>query len=156
MSRMVVGSEGTLCVVTEAKVNLVPVPRHKGLGVVHFDDVVEACEATWEILRHNPAAVEMIGRMILDRCRESLGSARLMDFVEGLPTLFWSSNSPASPRKRSSPSWENYAPTWSRKGWVHLPEHFGALGTSQSLGAEKLRARPADERKRRLETTGLR
>ena len=86
MSRMVVGSEGTLCVVTEAKVNLVPVPQHKGLSVVHFDDVVEACDATWEILKHNPAAVEMIGRMILDRCRESLGSARLMDFVEGAPT----------------------------------------------------------------------
>ena len=85
MSRMIVGSEGTLCVVTEAKVNLVPVPHHKGLAVVHFYDVVEACDATWEILRHNPAAVEMIGRMILDRCRESLGSARLMDFVEGAP-----------------------------------------------------------------------
>ena len=85
LARMVVGSEGTLCVVTEAKVNLVPVPARRGLAVLHFHDVVRACEATWEILRHGPAAVELIGRMILDRCRDSLGFARLMDFVEGEP-----------------------------------------------------------------------
>ena len=85
MARMVVGSEGTLCVVTEAKVNLVPVPVKKALAVLHFHDIVQACEATWEILQHGPAAVELIGRMILDRCRSSLGFARLMEFVEGEP-----------------------------------------------------------------------
>ena len=85
LARMVVGSEGTLCVVTEAKVNLVPVPRRKALAVLHFHDIVEACAATWEILPHKPAAVELVGRMILDRCRASLGFARLMDFVEGEP-----------------------------------------------------------------------
>ena len=85
MARMVVGSEGTLCVVTEAKINLVPLPVRKALAVLHFHDIVQACEATWEILQHSPAAVELIGRMILDRCRSSLGFARLMTFVEGEP-----------------------------------------------------------------------
>ena len=85
ISRMVVGSEGTLCVVTEAKVNLVPVPAKKGLAVLHFHDMVQACDATWGILQHSPAAVELIGRMILDRCRISLGFARLMNFVDGEP-----------------------------------------------------------------------
>ena len=85
MARMVVGSEGTLCVVTEAKVNLVPVPARKGLAILHFRDIVEACEAAWELLAHKPAAVELIGRMILDRCRTSLGFAGLLSFVEGEP-----------------------------------------------------------------------
>ena len=85
MARMVVGSEGTLCVVTEAKVNLVPVPAKKALAVLHFSEIAQACEATWEILQHSPAAIELIGRMILDRCRASLGFARLMEFVEGEP-----------------------------------------------------------------------
>ena len=85
MARMVVGSEGTLCVVTEAKLKLVPVPNKKGLAVLHFQEMAEACDATWEILQHSPAAVELIGRMILDRCRSSLGFSRLMDFVEGEP-----------------------------------------------------------------------
>ena len=85
MARMVVGSEGTFCVVTEAKVNLVPVPPKKALAVLHFHDMIQACDATWDILQHSPAAVELIGRMILDRCRASLGFARLMSFVEGEP-----------------------------------------------------------------------
>ena len=85
MARMVVGSEGTLCVVTEAKLGLVPSPRRKALAVLHFRHLVEACEATWDILQHGPAAVELIGRMILDRCRVSLGFARLTEFVEGEP-----------------------------------------------------------------------
>ena len=85
MARMVVGSEGTLCVVTEAKVKLVPVPASKGLAVVHFQDLVQACEATWDILKHGPTAIELIGRMIMDRCRGSVGFSRLMDFVEGDP-----------------------------------------------------------------------
>ena len=85
LAQMVVGSEGTLCVVTEAKVNLVPVPAKKALAVLHFHDMVQACEATWEILQHKPAAIELIGRMILDRCRESLGSAKLLEFVDGEP-----------------------------------------------------------------------
>ena len=46
MARMVVGSEGTLCVVTEAKVNLVPRPVMTALVVLHFRDIVEASEAT--------------------------------------------------------------------------------------------------------------
>ena len=85
LSRMIVGSEGTLAVVTEAKLNLVPVPAWKGLAVLHFDDMVRACEATRDIFEHRPAAVELIGRMILDRCRASLGFARLMEVVEGEP-----------------------------------------------------------------------
>ena len=85
LAKLVVGSEGTLCVVTEAKVNLVPVPAKKALAVLHFHDMARACDATWDILQHGPSAIEMIGRMILDRCRTSLGFARLMTFVEGEP-----------------------------------------------------------------------
>ena len=85
MARMVVGSEGTFCVVTEAKVNLVPVPPKKGLAVLHFHDMVRSCESTWEILKHQPDTIELIGRMILDRCRESLGFSRLLAPIEGAP-----------------------------------------------------------------------
>ena len=85
MARMVVGSEGTFCVVTEAKVSLVPVPPRKGLAVLHFHDMVRSCEATWEILKHKPDTIELIGRMILDRCRESLGFNRLLAPIEGEP-----------------------------------------------------------------------
>ena len=46
LAKMVVGSEGTLCVVTEAKLNLVPRPTMTALSVLHFTGIVEASEAT--------------------------------------------------------------------------------------------------------------
>ena len=85
LTQMVVGSEGTLCIVTEAKVNLVPRPKATGIAVVHFKDLISACEATTTILEHQPSAVELVGKMLLDRTRESVGFARNMTFINGEP-----------------------------------------------------------------------
>ena len=85
LARMVVGSEGTLCVVTEAQVNLVPRPKMTALAVAHFKDIAEACDATPAILLHQPSAVELVGKMLLDRTRESVGFTRNMTFIEGEP-----------------------------------------------------------------------
>ena len=46
MSRMIVGSEGTLGMITAAKVKLEPIPTHQGLAVVHFEDLFKSMEAT--------------------------------------------------------------------------------------------------------------
>ena len=85
MARMIVGSEGTLAIVTEAKVKLVPQPTKTALAAVHFETVVQAAEATLPALEHDPAAVELIDNTIIDRCRESVGFAPLVAFVEGHP-----------------------------------------------------------------------
>ena len=85
LSRIVVGSEGTLCVVTEAKINLVPRPVMTALSVLHFADIFQASEATRQVLPHGPAAVEIMDKMLLDRCRGSLGFAQNLSFLEGDP-----------------------------------------------------------------------
>ena len=85
LARMVVGSEGTLCVVTEARVNLVARPTMTSLSVLHFRSVFDASEATMKVLGHDPSSVELIDKMILDRCREALGQSRLLSFIEGDP-----------------------------------------------------------------------
>ena len=85
LSRMVVGSEGTLCVMTEAKVNLVPRPTMTGLSVLHFTDIVRAAEATREVLKHAPSSVEVMDKILLDRSRESLGHSQSLSFIEGDP-----------------------------------------------------------------------
>ena len=59
-----VGSEGTLAVVTEAKVRIVPRPKATAVCVVHFDDLVASTEASEEILACDPYAIEMIDRMV--------------------------------------------------------------------------------------------
>ena len=85
LARMVVGSEGTLCVVTEAKVNLVPRPTMTALSVLHFAGIVEASEATSAALKHGPSSVEVMDKMVLDRSRESLGLSQSLSFIEGDP-----------------------------------------------------------------------
>lgn len=85
LGRMVIGSEGTLAVVTEAKVNIMPRPKHTALAVVHFASLVEAVETSQEILAFRPAAMELMDKMILDLGRHSLDYKRLMGFVQGDP-----------------------------------------------------------------------
>jgi glycolate oxidase len=50
LAKMVVGSEGTSAVVTEAKVRIVPRPKATAVCVVHFDDLIASTEASEEIL----------------------------------------------------------------------------------------------------------
>ena len=85
MARMVVGSEGTLCVVTEVKVNLVPRPTMTALSVLHFTDIFEASEAVKEILNHGPSSIEIMDKMVLDRSRASVGLSANMAFIQGDP-----------------------------------------------------------------------
>ncbi|MBM3789927.1 MAG: FAD-binding protein, partial [Acidobacteria bacterium] len=85
LCNLLVGSEGTLATYTEAVVRLVPAPKCKVLGIVHFDDLVAAMEAVEEILPLDPAAVEMVDRMVLDLTRRQPAFARKMTFIEGDP-----------------------------------------------------------------------
>ena len=69
--KLMVGSEGTLGVVLEATVNLVPLPRAKAVLTIQFADLLESLAATPLILRHRPSAVEVMDRLILNHTRQS-------------------------------------------------------------------------------------
>ena len=86
LTPVMVGPEGTLAAVTAAKLNLVPIPKHKVLGVVHFNSLIEAMEATVTILEESPAAVEHTGSMIIEQARRSLGFSRSLGFLQGEPS----------------------------------------------------------------------
>jgi len=85
MARLVVGSEGTLLTVVEAKVRLVPRPRKTALDVVHYRDIQEALESSQAILETGPYAVELTDKMILDLARENIEQSQRMGFVQGDP-----------------------------------------------------------------------
>lgn len=85
LTRMVVGSEGTLCVATEAKVNLVPRPAMTALSVAHFHDIFQASEAVKEILNHGPSSIEIMDKNVLDRSQQSLGLGNAMSIIERDP-----------------------------------------------------------------------
>ena len=85
MARFVVGSEGTLLTVTDARVRIVPRPRHKALAVLHFGTLQECVEATVPALEVAPASVELVDSMILRQARANLEYSRMMGFLEGDP-----------------------------------------------------------------------
>ena len=85
MARFVVGSEGTLVSITEAKLNLVPKPTFTALGVLHCADLLESMEATVVALDFQPAAVELIGSMIIRQAKSNLAYSRITDFIDGDP-----------------------------------------------------------------------
>src|SRR5881628_2756540 len=84
--KLVVGSEGTLAAVHQAKVRIEPRPPATAVCVVHFADIVESIRASDVILPFKPAAIELIDDMIIKLGRSSLEISRLMGFVQGNPT----------------------------------------------------------------------
>jgi FAD/FMN-containing dehydrogenase/Fe-S oxidoreductase len=85
LARLVVGSEGTLASVVEAKLALAPVPPVSGLAVLHFRGLLDALETGCEILELAPSAIELVDEMVMDLARKSLEYSRRMYFVEGEP-----------------------------------------------------------------------
>ena len=86
LANLICGSEGTLAVMHEIKLQLVPVPQQTALAVVHFNDIYEALSAVPTILEVGPTAVELFDQMGLRLCRDVPQYARLLEtFVEGTP-----------------------------------------------------------------------
>lgn len=72
LTRMLGGSEGTLALVTAAELQLEPLPKAKGLGVIFFASVMEAMQATMELMDLEAAAIEHIDRVLFDQTRGQL------------------------------------------------------------------------------------
>src|SRR6266446_3518023 len=85
MARVVVGSEGTLLSIVEAKMRLVPRPKATAVDVIHYRDIQEALESSQAILETGPYAVELTDKMILDLARGNIEQSKRMGFVQGDP-----------------------------------------------------------------------
>jgi FAD/FMN-containing dehydrogenase len=66
---LLVGSEGTLALVTGAELDLAPIPAARGLALLEFTDLAAAGAAVMKVLELEPAACEMIDRTFIDLVR---------------------------------------------------------------------------------------
>jgi FAD/FMN-containing dehydrogenase/Fe-S oxidoreductase len=85
LAHLIVGSEGTLGLVLEAKVKLVPVPGATALCIVHFDDLVESLRHVPAMLEHNPSAIELLDEIIVSESLTNPSTKSYADFYEGTP-----------------------------------------------------------------------
>ena len=85
LARLIVGSEGSLAVVTAAELKVVPVPPAQGLVVLSFATIPAALERLADIVATGPVAVEMLDRMILDLAAENPLYSHYLNFADGRP-----------------------------------------------------------------------
>ncbi|GAB3259375.1 FAD-binding and (Fe-S)-binding domain-containing protein [Larkinella harenae] len=83
---LIAGSEGTLCFVTEAKLNLLPLPpKFSALVCAHFMTIRQSLEANLVALEHACSASELVDDYILQLTKGNIEQAKNRDFVEGDP-----------------------------------------------------------------------
>ncbi|MCC5855028.1 MAG: FAD-binding oxidoreductase [Idiomarina sp.] len=72
ISRLLTGAEGTLALVTEAKLSITPIPREKVLVNVKYQDFQAALRHAPSIVKANATSVETIDSKVLNLAREDI------------------------------------------------------------------------------------
>ena len=84
--KLIAGSEGTLCFITEIKLNLVPLPpKEKALICVHCNTLDEAFKGNIIALKHNPVAIELMDQVILEQTKANISQRKNRFFIQGDP-----------------------------------------------------------------------
>lgn len=74
LTRLIIGSEGTLAVITSITLRLIPKPAHKKTMIAFFRDVSGAVQTVSSIIRNKivPAVIELMDRYCLDSVKEEM------------------------------------------------------------------------------------
>ena len=86
LCKLICGSEGTLCFITEIKVSLDPLPPKEQMVLcAHCHSLEESFKANLTALKHNPVAVELMDGKILELGKGNAAAEKNRFFVEGDP-----------------------------------------------------------------------
>lgn len=82
LGRVLSGSEGTLGVITEARLKLTPIPKSKQLVVIRYTEFDAALRAANLLVATNPGAIETIDDTIVNLAKHDVIWHEVVDFVE--------------------------------------------------------------------------
>lgn len=86
LCKLICGSEGTLCFVTEIKVSLDPLPPAEHMVLcAHCHTLEDSYKANLIALKHNPVAIELMDGKILELSKGNTAAEKNRFFVEGDP-----------------------------------------------------------------------
>jgi len=88
LAKTLVGTEGTLGAVLEARVQLVEKANFTALVVAGYKDMPSAADAVMPILKHNPLAIEAIDTRIVEVVKRHKGVASVSSLPNGRGWLF--------------------------------------------------------------------
>lgn len=149
-TRVLCGSEGTLGVVVSARLALSPLPAHRELVLLAFDDLLAALTIVPELLAYQPAAVELVDRLIIDAGRANPASGGRYDFlpadIEALLAVEFFGESPDEanePARRLLDDAEIAAQVRERRALT--PNEQATLWDLRNAGLGLMMSRPGDE-----------
>lgn len=87
LNYLLAGSEGTLALITEAKLKLTPLPKYKQLLVVKYQAFPDALKDAQLLLSNEPSAIETIDEKILTLAKEDTIYTHVKDFITDEGTL---------------------------------------------------------------------
>lgn len=86
LSKLIAGSEGTLCFITEAKLKLLDLPpKEVGMVGVHTHSLNESLLANLVALEHHCSASELVDDFILEFTKTNIEQSKNRFFIEGEP-----------------------------------------------------------------------
>jgi len=86
IGQLIAGAEGTLCVITEAKLNLIDLPpAHVAMVAIHTQTIQDAMHANLVALEHGCAASELVDDFILQFTKSHPDLSSKRSFIEGDP-----------------------------------------------------------------------
>jgi FAD/FMN-containing dehydrogenase/Fe-S oxidoreductase len=86
LGKLVAGSEGTLCMITEITLQCDPLPpAQRGMLCVHFDSIDECLKAVVTMMEHKPFACEMMDKIVMDCTKGNRMYAPYRFFIDGDP-----------------------------------------------------------------------
>ncbi|MBE0493620.1 MAG: FAD-binding oxidoreductase [Thiomicrospira sp.] len=108
---LICGSEGTLCTVTAATLNLVERPKFRQLICAHFDSIEAALNQVEGLLRFKLAAIELIDKATLDATQTNLEQQSNRFWIHGDPQavlvieLFYQTKATMTKRLAENQAW---------------------------------------------------
>ncbi|HEX4589274.1 MAG TPA: FAD-linked oxidase C-terminal domain-containing protein, partial [Gemmataceae bacterium] len=89
LHKLVIGGEGTLAIVAEAELGLIPRPKSRGLLVPHFNSLGAALDSLAECLAAGPSAVELMDSMLIELTAGNLALRDTTALIEGKPVALF-------------------------------------------------------------------
>ncbi|WP_144208589.1 D-2-hydroxyglutarate dehydrogenase YdiJ [Shewanella donghaensis] len=85
LSRVIAGSEGTLAVLTEAKLNITPLPNTRMMVNIKYDSFESALRHAPSLVKANATVVETIDSKVLNLAREDIIWHSVSHLIESVP-----------------------------------------------------------------------
>ena len=149
LAQLLAGSEGTLGIIRNATLRLVPLKKHTVISVINFSSIGEACDIVPKILELSPSAVELIPQSLIHLARSVPAYANQLTFVIGDPAaLLGVEFSGNDPQKLSDQVTRlNKLINWSSKPFVvDTPELQKQVWDVRNVGLGILMSRLGDNK----------